>query len=142
MGGIGRYVGLPELLLAVPLASAVAVAVLYLLTLRKALSLCAPESRTLSPGRVWLLLLPLFNLMWHFVVVVNVARSFRNEYQRRHIAKVPPAALALGLAMCSLSVLAFAPATGDLASVGALICWIAYWVMIARGSRLLTSTGA
>ncbi|MEO8028284.1 MAG: hypothetical protein ABI823_17505 [Bryobacteraceae bacterium] len=75
----------------------------YLLTLRNALALCAPESRSMSPGRVWLLWIPLFNVAWHFVVVVHVMRSLQNEYARRHIEDVTLGKTrVLGLIVCAL----------------------------------------
>lgn len=39
------------------------VAIFYLLTLMRALQKCSPQSRTMQPGMVWLLLIPLFNLI-------------------------------------------------------------------------------
>ena len=62
-------------------------AIFYLLTLQKALNRCSPESRAMQPGMVWLLLIPLFNLVWQFFVVINIAKSlvpsFRNEAFRK-----------------------------------------------------------
>lgn len=127
--------GLPELFLLLPLALLVVPAIFYLLTLRKALSICAPDNRTLSPGRVWLLLVPVFNIFWHFVVVLSISRSQRNELRQRNLPTRPPLGLSLGLGMCCLSVLAFVPALSGIAALGAFICWFAYWVTIAKDCR-------
>ena len=43
-------------------AVSIGIAVLYILTLRKALSRCAPQNRTTSPDSTWFLLIPLFQL--------------------------------------------------------------------------------
>jgi hypothetical protein len=56
--------------------------ILYLLALRDALKKCAPTSRTMEPGKVWLLLVPVFGLVWQFIMVVNMAKSLRNEFAR------------------------------------------------------------
>ncbi len=59
-------VGVPELsiiLLLTLLAMGVFLIpwIFYLLTLSKALNRCSPANRSMSPGQVWLLLIPLFN---------------------------------------------------------------------------------
>jgi len=54
----------------------------YLLALQDALKKCAPTSRTMKPGKVWLLLIPVFGLVWQFIIVVNIAKSLRNEFER------------------------------------------------------------
>src|SRR5665213_4325068 len=64
--------------------------IFYILTLRNALWKCAAESRTMSPGRLWLLLIPFFNLGWHFVVILNMAKSLRNESLRRNFPNRDP----------------------------------------------------
>jgi hypothetical protein len=40
--------------------------IFYILTLRNALWKCVSESRTMNPGKLCLLQIPLFNLGWHF----------------------------------------------------------------------------
>jgi hypothetical protein len=137
---LGRYIGLPELLLVFPLVILLGPLVFYLLALRKALSVCSQENRTLSPGLVWLLLVPLFNFLWHFYVVLNVSRSIRNEFLKRRVTSPPRSIPLLGLAMCLLSVLAFAPVVGTVAGIGAFICWIVYWAKVAQDTRVISKT--
>ena len=57
----------------------------FILTLRRAMLLCSPESRTLSPRLVWLLIIPFFTFVWEFVVVVKLAESLHNEFLKRGI---------------------------------------------------------
>ena len=57
--------------------------IFYLLTLQKALSRCSPESRAMDPGSVWLQVVPFLNLVWHFFIVINVAKSLHAEFARR-----------------------------------------------------------
>jgi hypothetical protein len=111
--------------------------ILYILTLRWALLRCAPRNRALSPNLTWLLLLPLFGVLWHFVVVLCVSRTFRNEYQELSLGSASRLAEFLGLTMCIMSVLAFVPPIAGFTGLFALLCWIAYWVQIARESRLV-----
>jgi hypothetical protein len=107
------------------------VMVFYLLTLQKALTRCSEPNRAMAPGMVWLMLIPLFNLVWHFFVVINMAKSLDAEFKQRGIAEEPMPGKTLGLAMCILACCSIIPLVNYLTSVGYLICWIIYWVKIA-----------
>ncbi len=119
--------------------------VFYLLTLQKALSRCSAQNRTLSPGLVWLVLIPLFGLGWHFIVVINLANSLHAEFLTRKLAEDERPGLGLGLAMCMLQVAGAAGGAtvgiardpgpfgllGGLFGLVGFVCWIVYWVSIA-----------
>jgi hypothetical protein len=60
---------LPTLALMVVLWFSLLALILYLATLQSALRKCAPASRTMAPWRVWLTLIPVFGLVWQFIVV-------------------------------------------------------------------------
>jgi hypothetical protein len=113
-------------------------AIFYLLTLQNALNKCAPASRAMEPGMVWLLLIPLFNLIWNFFVVMNIAKSLANEYARRGITSPEPLpGQPIGIAMCVCACCGFVPILGMLAGLANLALWIVYWVKIAEYSRSL-----
>lgn len=57
----------------------------FLSVLRRALRRVSPENRRMSPGQVWLNLVPVFNLVWCTVTVERVAESLRNEFQTRQM---------------------------------------------------------
>lgn len=134
-----RSIGLPELLVLLVIAGLSLIpAIFYLLTLQSALERCSAESRAMSPGAVWLLLIPLFNVVWQFIVVINISKSLQNEFAKRNLAadggdfaKVP------GLALSILTILGVIPVIGVLFALGAGVCWILYWVKIAGYSRML-----
>jgi len=104
--------------------------IFYLLTLQKALNRCSPECRAMSPGLVWLMFIPLFNIVWHFLIVLNVAKSLGAEFQKRGIAEDPNPGQTLGLVMCIANLIC--------GPVG-FVCWILYWVKIAGYSGKLTA---
>jgi hypothetical protein len=112
-------------------------AIFYLLTLQKALNRCSPESRAMNPGMVWLMLIPLFNFVWHFFVVLNLAKSLGAEFQKRGIAGEPQPGQNLGLAMCILACCGWIPLLGIFTGIGALVCWILYWIKLAGYSAKL-----
>ena len=50
--------------------------IFYIRTLQRALQRCSPESQTMRPALVWLILIPGFNLFWHFIVKRLDVRGF------------------------------------------------------------------
>jgi len=114
-------------------------AIFYLLTLQKAFNRCAPESRAMNPGLVWLMLIPVFNLVWHFMIVLNMAKSLGAEFQKRGIPEEPKPGQNLGLAMCILACTGIIPLVGMLGSLGAFVCWILYWIKISGYSNKLAA---
>jgi hypothetical protein len=116
-------------------------AIFYLLTLQNALSKCAPTSRTMEPALVWLLVIPLFSLIWGFFVVMALARSLGNEYRRRGIPYPDPLpGQTIGMAMCICGCCGIIPIVDLLAGPAAFVLWIVYWVKIAEFSRMLDSS--
>jgi hypothetical protein len=113
-------------------------AIFYLFTLQRAFERCSPESRAMSPGMVWLLLIPLFNIAWQFIVVLHLAKSLQNEFAKRHlVADTGDFAKSLGLALSIMAALGLIPIVGVLFGIGALVCWIIYGSQINRYSRML-----
>ena len=109
---------------------------LYLQTLQNALKKCAPASRTMKPGQVWLAAIPVFGLIWHFVVVMHVAKSLGNEFARLGIpCPESTPGQNIGLAACVCNCCIFIPFLGGLAGIAGLVLWIFYWKRIADYSR-------
>jgi hypothetical protein len=117
--------------LAVSVIISIVVGVFYCLTLQKALNRCAPQNRAMSPGLVWLYLIPFFNLIWHFFIVINMAKSLHAEFVYRGIVEEANPGQGIGLATCILHIASNIPYVGGLALIGFLVCWIMYWARIA-----------
>lgn len=117
-------------------------AIFYLLTLMKCLQRCAPANRALSPGLVWLLLIPLFNLIWNFFVVINIAKSLGAEFRQRGIAAEPDPGKGVGLAMAILACCGLIPVAGLFAELAGFVLWIIYWVAVAGFSNKLAAMAA
>ena len=107
------------------------IGIFYCLTLQKALNRCAPQNRAMSPGLVWLFLIPVFNVVWHFFIVINMAKSLHAEFVSRNMVEEQSPGQGIGLTACILHVCSFIPYVGGLAGIAFLICWIMYWVKIA-----------
>lgn len=110
----------------------------FLSCCQTALERCSVQARTTSPGRVWLMLIPVFNIVYQFILVNHLARSLGNEFARRGITDENPApGQALGMAACGLGVAAILPipVLAQLLMIASLICRIVYWVKLAEYSR-------
>jgi hypothetical protein len=117
--------------------------VLYLKMLRSVLQKCAPASRTMTPEKVWLILIPFFGLIWQFIVVRNIARSLKNEFARLAISGSDTnAGQAVGFTYCVCVCCLFLPSPllCGLAAVTGFIFWTVYWIGIASCSRLLETS--
>jgi len=114
----------------------------YILSLQKALNKCKVENRTMSPGSLWLYLIPFFNVFWHFVIVNSMAASLNKEFKSRQVQADPLPGKKLGLAMCILTACSMLPLIGLLTLLAAFICWICYWVKMVNYSELLAAEKA
>jgi len=116
----------------------IAVGIAYIAFLYSVLNKCAPRSRTMQPGMVWLLLIPLFNVVWNFLVVNALADSLGKEFRLRGVpVDDPKPGKSLGLAMAICSACGIIPIVNLLAIIPQFILWVMYWVKIAGYSRML-----
>lgn len=124
-------------------AGFIVVTIFYILTLSRALSKCSAAARTIQPGMLWLLLIPFFNLIWNFFVVLGMAKSLGNEFRIRgtQAAEAEPGK-SIGIAMAICAVCAVIPIVGIVAGLGYFVVWIIYWVKIAEFSRKLDMSSA
>ncbi|RYE01335.1 MAG: hypothetical protein EOP50_02190 [Sphingobacteriales bacterium] len=117
----------------------------FLMTLQKTLQAVRPENRKMKPGKVWLMMIPLFSYVWAFFVVDAVATSIKNElsdtqfsfeeadqnfYRRNNSGDDPTRNIGLAQAICYACF--WIPFLGSLASIAGFICWIIYWVQADR----------
>ncbi len=128
-------------------------AILFLITQQNTLKAIQRENRTMSPGEVWLQLIPLFNLVWQFFVVTRISDSLRKEFNswsndtifgaegnEANNMGYPRPTYGIGLAMCicvccAMLIYVKDPILGmlgSLASLGSLVCWIIYWVQLGQ----------
>jgi hypothetical protein len=117
--------------------------IFFLITQQNTLKLIQPQNRMMQPGEVWLQLIPLFNLVWHFVVVTKISESIRRElasentfsfeqqsnpYANNSYGQTKPT-YGIGIAYCILYCCSIL--IGALTGIACLICWIIYWVQLA-----------
>jgi hypothetical protein len=105
--------------------------IFFLVTLQRTLGRCAPHNRTMSPPLVWLLLIPTFELVWQFLVVLAIANSLDNEFRERGMIEEAKPGQSLGLAMCIIQVAFIIPFAVIFLAIPYVVVLIFYWSKIA-----------
>ena len=118
-------------------------AILFLITQQNTLKAISLENREMAPGQVWLQLIPLFNFYWQFVVVTRIAGSIQKELATNTFSfennaenvnaysNEPRPTYSLGFAYSILYCLSIIPVVGAVISLGAIVCWVLYWIKLA-----------
>ncbi|MCU0431969.1 MAG: hypothetical protein MUC87_00785 [Bacteroidia bacterium] len=149
----GFLIGL-AIVLFIILAITLAIYIPFIINLSNALKQVAPHNRKISPGQMWLILIPIFGTIWAFIIVPRIADSLVAEYQRRRMhyeeerlgyqsgmAWAVLGAMTYIRTFADLAQIPFIGAIGSLAGLGALIFFIVYWVKIARYKNELRRSG-
>ena len=109
-------------------------AIFFLLTLQKTLEAISTENRRIPPSNVWLMLIPLFNIVWQFIMVDKISESIAAECSKLNISRnEPKPTYNIGLAWNICNILSFLPFVG----LAALVTFIIYWVKVAEYKKLI-----
>ena len=98
------------------------------------------EHRKMEPGMVWLLLIPIFHLVWIFFVYLRLAKSFQSAYAAMGRSDQGDCGEKLALAYCISAVLACIPVVNCIAGPAALILLIVVLVKFAGLKNGLPAT--
>jgi hypothetical protein len=83
-----------------------------------------PEHRKQEPGMVWLMLSPLFNLVWIFFVFPRLSQSFKSYFDAQGVTTYGDCQGQLALIYCILVCCSVIPYLGALAGLAALVILI------------------
>ncbi|MGN6439669.1 MAG: hypothetical protein ACTHMM_24290 [Agriterribacter sp.] len=125
-------------LIVVFVLGALALFIFFLLTLQRTLEAIDISSRTMNPGTVWLTLIPIFSLIWQFIMVTRISESIKNECNRLHIPlSEPKPAYSAGITMAVLSLAALIPEIGTFISLLSIVAMIIYWRKVNTYKNLI-----
>ncbi|MEO8569919.1 MAG: hypothetical protein ABI419_12300 [Ginsengibacter sp.] len=109
--------------------------IFFLITLQKTMNVISVENRKMPPSNVWLMLIPLFNIVWQFIMVSKIAESVTEECIKLNIqTKESKPTYNSGLTWNICNLIAFIPIIGGLA---ALVTFILYWVKVNEYKNLM-----
>lgn len=113
--------------------------VLYVLNLQRAFEAVDPGMRPMTPGLVWLLLIPLLNIVWMFFVVGHLKTGYTRMSAAGRLTAASDGAYGIGLALAIFMAASVVPFLGMLA-LPALVLWIVHWVQVSKVRRLVKPT--
>lgn len=119
---------------------AIAIGVLYLLTLQNTLKQVETANRQVAPGNVWLMLIPLFSLVYAFILYPQLCDSVKAEYRYRGLNSNDDFGRGLGITMPILSLCSLIPGIGSLAGIANFVIFIIFWSKMAGYKSKLEST--
>jgi len=123
------------------LAIGVLIAVFYLKNLQDLLKECDPSNVQMPPVNVWLMFIPLFNIVYGFIMYPKITESIRREFESRNAPQEGDYLKALGMTMPILNVVGLVPvqALKGIVGLGSLVVFIIYWVKAAEFKNKLRS---
>ena len=99
-----------------------------------------PEQyRTLAPGMIFLLLIPLFNLIWNFFVFQRMPESFKNAFDAQGRTDVGDCGKGIGLWLAICYACSIIPCVNYIAGPAALVLLILFIVKMFSLKGLLES---
>ena len=120
----------------------IAIAVFVMLTLQKHYEAIAPEHREFDPpGKVWMLLIPFFNLYWVFIVYPGLGRSYQKALAAKGITEVGDAGEKLGLWLAISIVAGIIPLVNMVAGIASLVLLIMFFTKMADQKKRLVAAG-
>ena len=87
-----------------------------------------PPYRQQEPNMVWLLMIPLVNIVWNFFVYPNLSRSYQAYFAAQGRTDVGDCGAGIGLAYCICAAVSFIPYLGMLTGIAALVLLIMYLI--------------
>ena len=113
---------------------------LYTLNLMKAFQAVDEPLRPMAPAMVWLLLVPLLNIVWIFVVVTKLKTAYRRMGDAGRLAQPSDAGYGYGMGMAACFVLSIIPYIGGLFGLVGFVLWILHWIQVSKARKLVTGS--
>ena len=110
------------------LAVALAVAIVLLYLIYSCYQRIPPQHRQMEPWQVWLLLIPLFNLVWNFFVYPKLAKSYQSYFAEQGRTDVGDCGEKIGLWYAICAAVCIIPCVNYVAGPAALVLWIIFLV--------------
>ena len=128
-------------LMAVVIVVAIIVNVVVCIFLSGCLKKLPQEYQKMTPGLVWLLLIPVFSLVWNFFVVLKLSASFRSYFAAKGKTDVGDCGKMLGLAYAIIAALSFLFSTaggmGNWLGLAGLILLVLYLIKVMNLKKLV-----
>lgn len=109
------------------IAGVIVLAVFYLKTLQDVLKEVSPNNRQVEPGNVWLMFIPVFNVIYPFILYPKICDSVKLEMMERSLEETGDYGRGIGITMPILGICGFIPYLNLLTGIANFILWIIFW---------------
>jgi hypothetical protein len=124
--------------------------IFFLVAQQNTLKAVQSTNRSMEPSHVWLQLIPLFGLVWQFIVTKAIADSLRNELNARNLesklgiwedgitdeVNIHPT-YTTGKWYCILVCITCVPFLGFFTVIFAIVLWISYWGQLNKYRHII-----
>ncbi|MNK12916.1 hypothetical protein D3C87_309940 [compost metagenome] len=123
------------------LAVVIVVAVFFFKNLQDLLKECDPVNRQIPPANVWLMFIPLFNIVYRFIMYPKISETLQREFESRGAPQSGDYLKGLGLGLSignAVGIIPYQPIR-MVTGLGCLVLMIIYWVKAAEMKSQLRS---
>lgn len=98
--------------------------------------------REIAPPLIFLLVVPILNLVWLFFVVIKVSQSFQKYFAAQQRTDVGDCGFNLGLAWAVTAVCSLLPVIGMLSAIASLVLMVMYLVKVTQLKGMIGPGGS
>jgi hypothetical protein len=113
----------------------------YLLTLYRTILSIRPEFRKVTPAQAWLGFIPIFHLIWPFIINNRVALSIREDLDDRNLHDYSDYGKSIGTIYPALRFGGIVPFLGAICGIIYLILFIIWWAKLSQSRHKLLAAG-
>ena len=113
-------------------------AFLIIRAISKTIKAIDPEYRAQAPGMAWLLLIPVFNVIWFFFLLKSIKSGFLKMHENRRISQPIDTGYAYGIAMGCCWAAIFIPKLIFIALIPMFVFSILHWTKLNNARKRLS----
>jgi hypothetical protein len=114
--------------------------IFYILSMQKALAAIDQDKRPIAPGLAWLYLIPIFNIVWIYFLVVYISRGYARMGEAGRLSRPTAGGFGVGLAFAICLSLTLVPGLNLLAIIPMIVLWILHWVQVHSAQQAVIRT--
>jgi hypothetical protein len=111
--------------------------VFYIRAISKTIKAIDPEYRTQAPGVAWLLLIPVFNVIWFFFLLKAIKTGFLRMHENKRISQPIDTGYTYGIAMGCCWAAIFIPKLIFIALIPMFVFSILHWTKLNNARKRL-----
>lgn len=123
------------------LVGVIVVAIFFFKNLQDLLNECDPANQQIPPKNVWLMFIPLFNIVYRFIMYPKISETLKREFESRGVPQQGDylKGLGLGLSIANVVNVILPQNVRGVIGLGCLVLMIIYWVKAAEMKKKLRS---